>query len=245
MAATLISSVSLTSTDSNGFTTGSINTTGATLLVAVQACVSSVAYGTITDSKSNSWTNKTPQGSILGSRISFSVPSSVGSGHTFSVSGSGNSPGLWVGAFGNGPAGSSSFDQENGAESTLSVIQPGSITPGSDGQVLVVGACFNTAGTNGTIDLSFIEDADITPGSGHVGIYAAYLIQSTAAARNPTITWSPTESLSSAVIASFNVTGGSSSGIIKTIDNLAFASIKTVQGLVIASVKTIDGLAAQ
>lgn len=74
-------------------TSSAINTTGSTLLVAAMYSFSTVTSPTITDSKSNSWATLTQFGrnEADGTITVFycASPSSVGTGHTFTVSGTG------------------------------------------------------------------------------------------------------------------------------------------------------------
>lgn len=74
----------------NSATTDAVNTTGANLLVVSASWYNAVtATPTVTDSKSNTWTRLTIRTSgDQSAAIWYSVPTSVGSGHTVTVAGS-------------------------------------------------------------------------------------------------------------------------------------------------------------
>jgi hypothetical protein len=89
------------------------------------------------------------------------------------------------------------FDMENGAVAT----QPGSVTP-SQNDSLIITAVRAAAGSTPTIDSGFTEFALGNVGGVHIPGGIAYLIQSTAAAVNPTWTVSGGSGIQS-VIAAF------------------------------------------
>jgi hypothetical protein len=99
----LLTSVIAGSGGGGAITTGSIDTTGATLLVAVVANARDAGHSNITDSNSNFWgqvggKNPSSSGPALG--IYSSVPSSVGAGHTFTFTPAGTGfPTICVMAF--------------------------------------------------------------------------------------------------------------------------------------------------
>jgi hypothetical protein len=89
----LLTSVIAGSGGGGAITTGSIDTTGATLLVAVVAIErDNGVRDVLSDSKSNTWFllgGQTPASSAAGLLIFGSVATSVGSGHTFTATPSG------------------------------------------------------------------------------------------------------------------------------------------------------------
>lgn len=184
-----IAFVNAVSTSGAGpMTTGSIDTTGANLLVVAMSCDD--AYNTApTDSKSNSWTQLTSYTQTnVRVRMWYSVPTSVGTGHTFSASG--GAAGAIYGIAFSGVAQTSPADQQNGANGFLTSIQPGSITPTENGEVIVTVLGINAAGSPMSINSGFTEvgtEHEFAAGVSYGGT-AAYLIQTTAAAINPTWT---------------------------------------------------------
>lgn len=175
----------------SGVTTGAIDTTGANLLIIAMAC--DTAYSTTpTDSKGNTWTQLTSYTTaVVRVRIYYCIPTSVGTSHTFSASGS--IAGYIMGAAFSGAASSSPADQQSGANSIASTLQPGSITPSEDNELIFSVLGFGAAGTPVSINSSFIElgEGDFVSGESY-GCGFAYLIQTTAAAVNPT--WTRTNS---------------------------------------------------
>jgi hypothetical protein len=201
-AAALVSSQCAGGTQ-NTVTTAAIDTTGANLLV-IAVTFDTTATQTISDSKGNTWnaltrTTNTSSGAVL----YWSTPTSVGSSHTFSNTGTSNFSSICVMAF-SGAAASTPFDQENGATNSSTTLQPGSITPSQNNEIVVTGFGFNQAGTPVSINSSFTQPtAAIEFSSGaHYGLGMAYIIQTTATAVNPTWTRTNTQT-NAARIASF------------------------------------------
>lgn len=217
MAYALVTSGSGGSSDGNGFTTGAINTTGANLIVVFLG-TGITNTGTVSDSKSNTWTALTKVGtSVYDDRwgqLFYCENPTVGTGHTFSVSGTGNNPCLAILAFSGGTT--SSFDQENGNGGAFppgTSVSTGSITPGFDNEVLVAALLFDDNNTP-TVDSGFTI-AQTVPSVvfGRHGVQLAYLIETTATAKNPTFSW-PVSQRAVAVIASFKASGAAPSAVL-------------------------------
>ena len=198
----------------NGGTSGSINATGANLLVA---CVSWHATGpvpTFSDSKGNPWTQAVESREFLDYyiRLYYSVPTAVGSGHTFTAAGPGSMASINVTAWSGATA--SPLDQTAGEGVGGTTIQPGPVTPTQNDELLI--SCLtntgDTSNTSRSINGGFTISGQI--GADHTiystSIAGAYLVQTTAATANPT--WSyPVDNTANAVIATFK-TGQASSG---------------------------------
>lgn len=198
------------STDSNGFTTGSIDTTGCGFLIVGVVLGGGVSTGTLTDSKSNTWTALTQATGGFSDRFSqlfYCENPTVGSGHTFSISGTANFPSLFIAGF-SGGATSSSFDvQNNNPGGVSSSVTTGSVTPSVDNELLVAMLNFDVTDTP-TIDSGFTILDTINSGSfGHTNGQMAYLIETTATAKNPTFSWT-NASRGMGVIATFKAAGG-------------------------------------
>lgn len=236
MAIALVSNVRVSGV--SGGTTGAIDTTGASLLNAAVAFVPS-SPPTISDSKGNTWTALTNYTSFSVESLQFYYVANptVGSGHTFTDGGLNTISTANFAAF-SGAATVSPFDVENGAINGPSPLQPGSITPSANGEV-VLASIADFSGT-ASVDSGFtITDQAATTGGQYFGCALAYLVQTSAAAVNPT--WTVGGGGYTLNIASFKAAAASSA--IKTVMGLALASVKTVNGLAIASVKTVNGLA--
>lgn len=191
----------------NGTTTAAIDTSGANLIVASVNWFNGITIdGIISDSKSNSWTPLTlrTSGSQSGRQHFVSSPS-VGSGHTFSFTGTTIAPALCVSAWSGAAA--SPFDQESGSAGVASSQQPGSITPSENNCLLTTDHGTQTS-TNSTVDGGFTRTDMIAFSSGvNESGAQAYLIQATAAAANPT--WTDTgSSNSTSTMAAWKAGGG-------------------------------------
>lgn len=205
-------------------TTPSIDTTGADLIVVA---VTWYAGGSppglaLTDSKSNTWSALTTYDDISVTehvKFYYCVSPSVGSGHTFSFNAntvdvfSSICVTAWSGAFTSG----SPYDQLNGAGSngSGSTMQSGSITPTEDNTLVVAAVAFddNSSGAV-SLDGGFTIRNSQPFVTGHsLACSIATLVQTSAAAANPT--WNITNSAATreATIASFkSVAGGGGGG---------------------------------
>jgi hypothetical protein len=197
MAIALVANVASNAGTNAAVTTAGIDTTGANLIVVA---VGYNTVGTLTDSKSNTWTALTTRGSAPGSKLYYCVPSSVGAAHTFTWTAS--FPSICVAAFSGAHA--TPFDLENGNNAGVSVtsIQPGSITPSEDNELVIAGFGYNgtqTVSINGGFTIS--DQKPLNSGVAY-GSAMAYLIQTTAAAANPAWSWTGAQN-AAASIASF------------------------------------------
>jgi hypothetical protein len=122
----------------------------------------------------------------------------VGTGHTFSIAGNDRYTSYNILAF-SGTDTAETADQQNGAVGS-SPIQPGSVTPSTNNQVVVTAVVGPQ--TSVTVNSGFTEVID-GDGGGWWKIGVAYLIQTTATAVNPTWTASGTGTNMVAAIASF------------------------------------------
>lgn len=172
---------------STGATTTGFDTTGANLIV-VALSFDGGSTPTLSDSKGNTWTALTLGAGSPRARLYYCQAPSVGSGHTFSISGTNTFGSVNVQAFSGAIV--SPFDVENTAAGTSTSPQAGSITPGFNNE-LVVAATATGNGNINSIDGGFTSTNPVNYlASNHYGIGIAYLIQTTAAAANPTWTLS-------------------------------------------------------
>ena len=194
MAIALVSSRIQQSPDTNGFTTTAIDTTGATLLEVVIVDYKVVGASTLSDSKSNTWVQV---GSTLIGTSSSRVHryrcagGTVGSGHTVTLGVTGGYPAVSFSAWSGTHA--TPDDQNNGTAGTGSTTtqQPGSITPSVNDCLVLTGVAVSDVGYTMTIDGGFTILHQITNVNAQAfGVALAYLLQTTAAAANPTWTFS-------------------------------------------------------
>lgn len=216
----VVSNVAAGSTDGNDFTTGTLDSTGANLIVLVLSAYdgSGGATYTITDaatgcgSPCNTWTHLTlnQNASNTTVRISYVKNPTVGTNHTFTVSSSYTAyPSLCVATFSGAnitaPADGDLGTAHTDADTSLAT---GAIVPAENSELVITGASFSAGESTFAIDWgsgsdpgSIINTVDPVAGQ-HNGCGLAYKIQTGAASVNPT--WSWTGSFpASANIASF------------------------------------------
>jgi hypothetical protein len=205
MGYSLISSVSARSAAGNTITTGAIDTTAANLLV-VHLGTYQAGPATLSDSKSNTWTALTAHDSfsLLRSIIYYCNNPTVGSGHTFTATGTASYTAICAAAFSG--AISTPFDVQNGGSITgQSTVSTGSITPTQNGELIIAGLCSNNpgglAGVSINSGFTIAESQDYT--ANNFSSALAYLIQGTAGAVNPAWTWTAISNNEAASIASF------------------------------------------
>lgn len=177
----------------NGGTTPAIDTSTANLIVVTVRWYTPAAEPVFSDSKGNTWIAKTLRTQTVGSmRKYYCITPTVGTGHTFSLTGTGNVPDCHVLALRTDSAGSISYDvgKEAGtSQSSGTSIQPGSLTPSANNAVMVIGC--ESGGTAPTIDSSFArEEVDAYVAPSQFGGLIAWKEKATAGAENPTINWS-------------------------------------------------------
>lgn len=206
MAYSLISTKAGTFGGSGG-TTGTVDTSGADLLVVGVNYHGSFTGATpLSDSKGNTWTLMDSEtGNAAGCRLYWCTPgSNVGTGHTFSTT-TGYSN-IFAYAFSGSRTATSPADQNSSGTANASAVASGSITPTANNCLVIsVYGGFNpgttpsitTGGTGFTIPTGFAIPTSTSEAGG-----AAYKIQTTAAAENTTWT-APSGAWSSCIIGSF------------------------------------------
>ncbi len=192
-----------TNTDVLG-ATGAIDTTGADLIVGAASTFGDTVT-TFIDSKGNTWHRVATGADNSGQttvQFFWTAATSVGSGHSFEADSATHFPAVAVAAF----SGYSAFDQAGGASSA---VQPGSMTPAEDGELVLTAIGWFPSGTlsvNGGFTIS--DQQDFNP-SFSIGCALAYLIQTTATPSNPT--WSESGGFGGSAVAQvmFKGTGAS------------------------------------
>lgn len=215
MAFALVSNVARATGGANGGTSGAIDTTGATLLVLIIGDAN-VQLQSVSDSKGNVWNQAvaSPLDANVQSSIWFACGPglSVGAAHTFTVNRAGTFPTFCVAAFSGSATDFVNSNNNNKATTAgATSLQAGSVTP-SKNNCLVIAAIGYRDTTALAINGGFII-TDQCPfiGATAIGSGLGYLIQTTAAAANPT--WSWTNSVgAAATIAYFQVPPASGGG---------------------------------
>jgi len=187
MAITLAASVTFGGVD--GGISAAIDTTGAKLLVISVGYFATI--GTVSDSKGNSWTPLTERttGSTAKHRFYYVLNPVVGTGHTFNVFGINTFLGYVVHAYAN-PAGALIFESQNGAAAASGTSRStGSVTPTTDGSLIVSGLSLGDASNSPTVDSGLTSTLRAGVAGVSLGCTLAYKVQSPAAAINPTWSW--------------------------------------------------------
>jgi len=186
MAITYVAGTTATPGASGG-TTAAIDTTGATLLVVSVSYYGVGTAPTVTDSKGNTWTALTMHGgTIPRHQLFYALTPTVGTGHTFTASGSGFYPAIIAQAY----AGVGTFQTDTGAVTAgAASLASGSVTPSANGALVVAGMS-GQSGTSVTLAPAgfAVTHSPFAAGTSMQGALA-WLVQATAAAINPTWTF--------------------------------------------------------
>lgn len=220
MAIALLNHISGRSTDLNTFTTPAGNSTGATLIVVglTDYVAGGGTPGVLSDSQSNTWTkiitSTNDVGTVYTSNLYYCVNPSTSASHTFTYTGS-IRIGSLVAAFFSGNDTSAPLDTstQNKSNSAAS-IQPGSITPAANNELVITHSNGWTNGQTASIDSSFSIIDQLTGVQGQSGSSAlAYIVQTTASAVNPTWTWTSDTGIA-ATMATFKASAGGGTTVV-------------------------------
>lgn len=214
MAFTLVASVTATPGASGG-STAAIDTTGATLLVISCACYDPGGSPPVTDNKGNTWFPLTKRAlGVTAVQQFYAKNPTVGSGHVFTFGPYSNAY-IFVSVLAySGADTTAPFDVENGATTAAAApLTTGSITPSVNGALIVsawsgmLGATGPTVGTGLTLR-HWANPA----GGNNLGGASADLIQTTAAAINPSWSWTGTDNVAVTVAAFKPLAGSTAQG---------------------------------
>ena len=188
-AIAFVSSVSAGSPDSHTFTTGTLDSSGANLLVCGISQTDGTANAVITDSKSNTWltTPTTINANSLKSFIVFAKGATVGSGHTFTVTGAAKFASIGCLAF-SGADTITALDVENGASAASGTSLAAGSIAAATGAVAVTVINPGIPGATPTIDTGFTKQENIDLlGAAQYPMAIAYKLSS--GTTNPTWSW--------------------------------------------------------
>jgi hypothetical protein len=217
MTWTLKAHASAFSVDGGGSaTTGAVDTTGSDILFIGIVRLNSPVSNPV-DSAGNTYVLVEDISGGAGEHAALYYASATtgsfatSASHTFTstFAGSNNFPSMYAQAFSGSAA--SPVDQVNqsGQAGAVTSVQPGSVTPGQAGELIVTVVGINGTNTTGSVavDSSFtITDVLAQTGVSYGGAMA-YLVQGGAAAVNPTWSWTPACTDASSVIATFKGVG--------------------------------------
>lgn len=151
----------------NGGATGTLTSTGATLLLCGISAYSATASATPTDSKTNSWTDGTGQSNYPTTQTLAQLhyaanPSSVGTLHLCTYAKVASYPVVQFSAW-SGVKATSPLDKESGALGTnVSSILPGTVIPTTDGQLVVIVLCHASSSLSGLTPPTGFTQLDAT-----------------------------------------------------------------------------------
>jgi hypothetical protein len=172
----------------DGFTTSSINTTGANLIVVVKTWTGG-SEPALSDSNTNSYTAagaaQVDSGNNRYVRQYYVQGGTVGSGHTFTLGGTAHYGSVAVLAFSGISA--SPLDQNAGDSATAWTTHPsGSITPTQANTVSVTGLMYDSGSGAVTEPTGYTAGPEVAVSSGaHVGVSAAWKILTATTTINP------------------------------------------------------------
>lgn len=172
-------------------TTVSLDSTGANFIYVGGSYHAAIPIG-VSDNKGNTYTALAAVGgSASPDTRSFYAKATgkTGTGHVITITGL--LPGACVATFAAVSTSSPLISENHANDVTSTTIQPGSVTPASDGSLVITTINKNIGATFTSINSSFTVGGN-TNGVGGVGygVAIAYLIQNTAGAVNPTWTMS-------------------------------------------------------
>ena len=190
----------------NGGVTVEVDTRTCDLLII--GIASAQNNTTFTDSAGNTWSTHTVYGSTAPRVfLKYVVPGAkVSATHTFSYTVTNSYSRLWI--LGLSGASATPTDQETGATSgggTPTELPTGAITPSEDGTLVV--SCLGTNSDVTGVGVTALGNLVTLGGGAQHGISGAYLDQTSAAAINPTWSWTNAQR-ASACIASFKLAAG-------------------------------------
>lgn len=194
-------------------TTTAMSTVGANLIVIAIGWYS-VTSPSISDNQGNTWTALTTSNiaSDVGCKLYYCVNPTTSASHTFTFGPSSIYGGLIVAAF-SGVKTTSPFDQQNGATGTaITGLATNSVTPSEDNELVIFAAA--KGGNSSTVDATTVGSMIGNFGGVTAVTYAlgmGYEIQTTATARNPTLSGS-VSSVMAARIATFKAEPAASPG---------------------------------
>lgn len=177
------------SSNANGWTTvTSFDSTNADLLTVVVSYLD-VGGGapTLSDNKGNTFVPRTVYNrSFYSIRIYYVASPTVGTGHTFTLSGANTYPAIVVRAFAGSSA--SPYVAENGGSSALTSASTGAVLPGGDDRLFIsgLGSFGSITGIGVTAGYTVTSTAKTATAS---VVGGAYRIQTYAATQSVTWTW--------------------------------------------------------
>lgn len=215
-AVNLWATIVIGNTDVEGGTEPSVTTTavdssGSTAAVLFTAYQQNTL--TISDSKSNTYTNLTQMcnaGASVCIRVSYVCGGTYGTGHTATAAGANTYPAaVFIPLSGTLTTGCSDGESAGAdGNSATTSLQPGTLTPSQNDGIVLTGCAYLLNHGSASADGGFTLVRQLAgDGVNFDGIAVFSLIQSAAAATNPTITWNNGTNVA-CISAAFKVAAG-------------------------------------
>lgn len=200
-----------------GTSSPDINTTGADLIVLVfsrETGGGALVSGDISDSKSNTYTEAALSGTAvqgsLTQQVFFCASPSVGSGHNVTVAHTSSAVAVAIQAW-SGAHASPLDDTIANASGSGTTLQAGGVTPPEDNCLIVAGISLGVEPwTNINGGFTIASQAAFAGGSNY-GVGSGYLVQTSAAAADPTFTINATDAMVVSLVV-FKSDGGGGGG---------------------------------
>jgi len=211
-AITVVTSDSAGSSDNNAVTTAGVNSGSSTGMVVAVAWYGPSGTPTVSDSPTNTLVaiagaTICHSGSGTCTGLWYATSITTNGSHTVTASLTSGFPSIAV-VFVAGIHLSSALDQVNEAEVTAQTIEPGSVTPGEAGEIVCTGATAGLSESWASIDDGFTLHQNVANSGNHFGLGLACLIQTSAAAANPTWTVAGGVDDLTATVATFKEAAG-------------------------------------
>lgn len=186
------------------YTTGTFNSTLAKLIV-LSLSYAPTSTPVVSDLMSNPWTPLPERdlGTGAATRLYYKANPVTSAVHTVTVDGAGITSGIAIACFSGQPG---ATDQATSAIANTTSLATGSVTPTENNELIVTGFVKDhneTPSINGGFAIAGI--GNYVPGSNYMAALA-YLIQTTAAAANPSWSWA-TNANAGATIQTFTLAG--------------------------------------
>lgn len=191
MAIALVGHGHAGSTNTNGFTTGAFDTTGANFIIVAYTAGTATSQ-TLTDSKGNTW-HPLPADTANSKqcRLYYAYNATVGTGHTFTITGTATNASLSIMWFSGVLSTSDPYGGDitnNGATGTS--MSAKALRPTETNCLLVTATSDTSTSITPTIDAGYtVADSILAVGAQHDAAHSAYLIQTSIATVNPTWTF--------------------------------------------------------
>lgn len=215
MTIALVSHVEARSVGGGDFTSGAINTTGANFIAVAVGAQDGNTVFTVTDNQSNGNATKLIGRVYAGAgtqiNIFYWTNPTVAASHTFTINknGGANMFGVLSAVAFSGVDTTSPADSVTNSASVANTksAQPGSITPTNANELVVAAMCQGITDTISVDSSMTLYQLPVSGGNGF-GISLGWVVQGSAAAINPTFSWTTTNDFVPLVIGAFIAAAG-------------------------------------